>query len=230
MDQTALRPSRPDQAAPDPWLSGVRVVAGALAVGVAWGFLTQVLQGDIAPPWSTLVNAVSPWVAPAFVMGCLARHPLTAALAGLALCTGENVGYYAAAVNHGWGLAVLPMTFWTLAGLVGGPVFGWAGWCWRRRGGELGALAGALLPAAFLSEGVVTFGMVNHAWAVTWLFAAIAAATAFAIGRRVGWRATLSWLPVALVLGAAGELALALVLLSAPTLFAQLAQVVHPPA
>jgi Family of unknown function (DUF6518) len=54
--------------------------------------------------------------------------------------------------GHEW------IAFWTVCAVVGGPLFGWAGWTWRRGAGRMRAAGAALLPATFLAEGTGGYG------------------------------------------------------------------------
>jgi len=148
------------------------VVVSGLAVGAA----TLVLQRHLSPPWSGLVNAVSPWVAPAFLAGTLWRRPAAAALAGLAMCLLEVLGYYGLAALQGRPFGPDITLYWTAFAFIGGPVFGVAGWAWWRASGWPWALGAAAMPAAWMAEALVFFQLRWHRPATAALFIAIGVA------------------------------------------------------
>lgn len=65
-------------------------------------------------------------------------------------------GYYTASAlggtfgSGGLGTAAV----WSVAGLTGGPLLGWAGWTVRRARGDLRAVAGAVIAMVVLGEGL----------------------------------------------------------------------------
>jgi len=190
----------------------------AIVIGVAWGAATSGLQTVL--PSSGLADAVSPWLAPALMVGALSRRPWAAVVAGALVCCGEVGGYYATSALRGFGINPAMVALWAVTGVVGGPVFGAAGWCWRRaRSLWWAALGAALLGGVFLTEGLVQYGAVLHYTGNAVVFstlgvlavgilgaAAPAAREAGAPGRGAG--AAAAWSLPVLVLGAAGEAAL----------------------
>ncbi|WP_298459631.1 DUF6518 family protein [uncultured Cellulomonas sp.] len=198
----------------DPGRRAPVVLALGLVIGLAWGAATSGLQTLL--PTSGLANAVGPWVVPAFVVGALSRRPWVAVAAGVLACSGEVAGYYLVSAARGFGVNPSMVAVWACAGLVGGTVFGAAGWCWRRattvRAGALGA---ALLGGVFLAEGVVQYGLILRYPGNAVLFCVIGALLAVVLGagspaaRAAGARgrgvgAAAIWLLVVLALGAAG--------------------------
>ena len=193
-------------------------LAVAVLVGVAWGAATSGLQTVLPSPFSGLANAVSPWVAPAFVLGALTRRSwLVAAAAGTLVCLGEVGGYYLLSLVRDFSVNPGMVVTWAATGVVGGPVFGAAGWCWRRvRSMRWAGLGAALMGGVFLSEGAVGYGVylrypgdaVVFCALGTLLLLALAAAApaaraAGAPGRGIG--TAMVWLLLVLPLGAAGE-------------------------
>lgn len=190
----------------------------AVVVGLVWGAATSGLQTLL--PTSGLANAVAPWVAPAFLVGALSRRLPIAVLAGVLVCFGEVGGYYLTSALRGFGINAAMVALWAGTGVVGGPVFGAAGWCWRRaRQVRWAVLGAALLAGVFLTEGAVHYGAVLHYTGNAVVFCAIGAllvvvlgATAPAVraagapGRGAG--AAAAWLVVVLVLGAAGQMSM----------------------
>ncbi|MGW3160352.1 DUF6518 family protein [Streptomyces sp. NPDC001089] len=63
---------------------------------------------------------------------------------------------------------------WAVAGLVGGPLLGWAGWTVRRGQGNVRMVAGAVIPMVLLGEGL-WFALILHYWADAASFLAVGA-------------------------------------------------------
>jgi uncharacterized protein DUF6518 len=192
----------------------VVVRAGVVVVlGLVTGALTSVLQKYLDLPWLSLVNAASPWLAPAFAAGALQRRPGTAAFAGLAACLFELLGYYLTAAARGYfgdgGRGVL--LFWTGCAVVGGPVFGLAGELWRRASSRARGLGTAVLAAAFLAEAWVQYAWRLHYRGCAVLFTVLGLGVFALLGRREGHLAAARWLLLALPLGILAELLLGLV-------------------
>jgi uncharacterized protein DUF6518 len=200
------------------WLAPRREVAASPAacaavvagVGLAVGAATSVLQAYASPPWLSLVNSASPWLAGMFVTGPLWRRPWPAAAGGTATGLLELVGYYVTAAARGYPAGTSILLFWGACAVIGGPLAGLAGWAWWR--GPLGALGGSFLPGAFLAEAAVTYAWRLHYLSSALLFVVTGAAV-FALaglrGRRHGRMAV--WLPVVFAAGVAAELVLGLV-------------------
>jgi hypothetical protein len=114
----------------------VRAVAGALVVGLALGFLTQYLQGELPGNWNTLANSGVVWVLVAFMVTAALRLPTGwSALLGFLTLFSALIGYYLSArFIEGATSSASTMAVWVLAALVGGPVFGVAGSWWSEGG------------------------------------------------------------------------------------------------
>ncbi|WP_405510085.1 DUF6518 family protein [Streptomyces cyaneofuscatus] len=136
--------------------SDVRARVGRAAVatggGLLLGVLTNLAQGWLPDTWQQLPNSGAVWSAVAFAVGAvLYRHErlVRAALGGAVAEVGLVVGYYGYAEfgRDGAGSLFFPLVWLGLA-FVAGPLFGAAGWWWRRgrdvrrRVVGLGAFAG----------------------------------------------------------------------------------------
>jgi hypothetical protein len=204
-----------EQANTPPVRSPAVRIAAVVLVGVLVGAVTDVLQKYLDTPWSSLANAASPWLAPAFAVGALQRRNWGAALAGLMTCVFELAGYYVASAVRGYyasdgGHAIL--LFWTGCALVGGPVFGVAGRLWWQASGRFRGLGAAVLGAAFLAEAVVSYGYRLHYTSSAILFAAIGVALLGLLGLRGRQYVPMAgWLLATLPAGVLAEFALGLV-------------------
>jgi hypothetical protein len=131
--------------------------AGALVVvaGLATGVATQLGQSFLPDGWSHVANAISPWLLVAFLLGSRMPDRPWAAGAGIAALVLALVGYYAMIeLRYGYGASTSSVLLWGIAALVGGPVFGVAGWTWRFETGWRRAAAIGLLAAVAIAEGV----------------------------------------------------------------------------
>jgi hypothetical protein len=187
---------------------------GALVVvfGLGVGAITSILQGHVQFPWLSLVDAASPWLTPMFFAGVLWRRSPSAAVAGLAMGLSELIGYYTTASARGYAPGHAIVLFWALCAVVGGPVFGWAGWAWWNGRGSSGALGASVLPAAFFAEAAVVYAIRLDYWSSAILFAVIGAALAVLLGLAQRRQARLAkWLLVTFPLGIVAGLILGLV-------------------
>lgn len=181
-----------------------------VVAGLVMGAVTSVLQKYLNSPWLSLVNAASPWLAPAFAVGTLQRRVGGAALAGLATCVFELAGYYLTSAARGFGAGDGILLFWTGCAVVGGPIFGLAGWLWRQD--RVPGLGASVLAASFLAEAAVSYGWRLHYTSSAILFALIGVAIAVLLGLRDRRHlAICRWLLVAVPAGAVAELILGLV-------------------
>jgi len=201
--------SGPGRAARPSRLRAAGLVAVLAVTGLAVGAVTSVLQRYLNQPWLSLVNSASPWLAPMFGLGALWRRPITAAVAGLGTGLAELAGYYltAAARGHPAGGGIL--VFWAACAVVGGPVFGAAGWLWWRHSGRLGRLGASALPAAFLAEAAVVYAWSLRYYSSAVLLAVIGVALLAVAGLRGNGPArAAAWLLVTFPAGVAAELVL----------------------
>ena len=133
----------PDAPAVDPRTAGPLAPIGlAVAAGLITGALTSVGQsalGDTA--FQGVANAVSPWLVAPFLVGAFTRRTVLAAFVGMLTCAAQVAGYYLVADLRGFAVGSASILLWTVAGVVGGPLFGVAGRCsaWRA---DCGAMVG----------------------------------------------------------------------------------------
>jgi hypothetical protein len=131
----------------------IRLAALVLVGGLATGVVTQLGQSILPTGWSQAANAISPWLLVAFLVGSTMPGWRAAALAGAATLVLALIGYYAmTTLRFGIGGSGSSLVFWGLGAVLGGPVFGGAGWWWRRGSHRARAGALGLLTAAFIAE------------------------------------------------------------------------------
>jgi hypothetical protein len=137
-----------------------------LAVGLLIGFLvgtaTSFAQAELGGTWQALSNSASPWLLGAFAAGAIQLRWGWAAAAGLGACVLEVVAYYLVTSLRGYPVNYTWIVFWVVCAVIGGPVFGWAGWAWRRAAADLRPVGGAFLPATFIAEAIGTYQLRLH--------------------------------------------------------------------
>src|ERR1700733_5811525 len=187
-------------------------MAAVLVIGLLAGAGTSVLQKYLGSPWDSLANAASPWLVLMFAAGVLWARPPAAALAGAAAGVLELAGYYLTAAARGYPAGPGILAFWTACAVLGGPLFGAAGWAWWRGPAALSALGAAALPAAFLAEAAVAYAWRLHYWSSAALFAVLGVVAFVLAGlRRRQYAAAARWLLAAFPAGVAAELLLGLI-------------------
>jgi Family of unknown function (DUF6518) len=202
-EQAARRPAGPPVAAR---------MAAVLVIGLLAGAGTSILQKYLDSPWDSLVNAASPWLVPMFAAGVLWARLPAAALAGTATGLLELAGYYLTAAARGYPAGSGILLFWAACAVLGGPVFGAAGWAWWRGPAALSGLGTAALPAAFLAEAAVTYAWRLHYWSSAALFAALGVVVFVLVSlHRRQYLVAARWLLAAFPAGVAAELLLGLI-------------------
>lgn len=181
------------------WIA-VRACA-PIAIGVLIGAATSVGQTCLNLPWLALANAASPWLLGGFIAGALQVRRNASLAAGLVACAGEVIAYFLVSAARGYGVGGGSVVFWVVCAVVGGPVFGLAGWAWWRRQGRAGSLGAAFLPGTFLGEAIGSYVLRLHYYSAGVLFSVIGIAALVLLGWRVRRPDILLW---AAVTGAAG--------------------------
>jgi hypothetical protein len=184
--------------------AGGRLVIVA-AVGLLVGVVTQIGQSVLPNGVSQAANAISPWLLAAFLLGSQMPDRRWAAAAGFGVLVFALVGYYGMIqLRYGYGGSTGSLAFWGLGALVGGPLFGVAGWSWRSGAGWRRAAAIGLLAAVPIAEGIYLTRILPDV-TVGLGFVVVGLLVPLLFGRTSAdrWRAYVAVLP-ALVLGAVG--------------------------
>ncbi len=133
----------------------LQLVAVAIGVGLALGVLTQIGQSVLPEGLGQVANSISVWVAVAFFVGAIASTPRLASVVGFVTLVAALVGYYGMIwIRFGYTGGGSSLILWTVGALLGGFVFGPAGWYWRWTSGNVRIAAIALLAAVFVAEGL----------------------------------------------------------------------------
>ncbi|GAA2241162.1 hypothetical protein GCM10010232_30250 [Streptomyces amakusaensis] len=134
--------------------SPVIVLAATGTFGLLLGWATYGLHGT-TPVLDRLTNSTSTWIIWTAAAGALIRGRRLAVWGGALMMLATCGGYYAASALGGtFGSGALgTAAVWSVAGLIGGPLLGWAGWTVRRGRGDLRPVAGAVVAMVVLGEG-----------------------------------------------------------------------------
>lgn len=119
----------------------VTILTATAIFGLLLGWATYGLHGT-TPLLERATNSVSTWIIWTAAAGALIRVRPLAVWGGALMMLATCGGYYAASTlgdtfgAGGLGTAVV----WSMAGLAGGPLLGWAGWTVRRGRGNVRAV------------------------------------------------------------------------------------------
>jgi hypothetical protein len=159
------------------------LVALVLTAGLGIGAATSFGQGHLSGALSPLVNSASAWLVAPFFFGSRMTSVRGAAAAGFAVCVLQLVGYSVTAELRGFSAGGTIVVFWTMCAVVGGPIFGAAGRLWRVHAEPLHSVGSAVLPAAFLAEGLWVYVHELRYWGAAALWLAIGALLALVMTR-----------------------------------------------
>ena len=188
-------------------ISGFPLALGLL-LGAVVGALTDILQAHVSGSFAGLANAVSPWIVAAFFAGSAARRARIAAFAGILACLAELAAYVITAEMRGYAQSLDYTVFWAVGGLVGGVVFGFAGFAWSHPTRRCTGLGPALLSTAFLTEAAY-FLIALHYVGEAVVFSVAAAITFLGLGaNKRQYLASIRWMTATIPCGALGELVL----------------------
>ncbi|WP_033328978.1 DUF6518 family protein [Streptomyces yerevanensis] len=153
----------------------VTILTATAIFGLLLGWATYGLHGT-TPLLERATNSVSTWIIWTAAAGALIRVRPLAVWGGALMMLATCGGYYAASTlgdtfgAGGLGTAVV----WSMAGLAGGPLLGWAGWTVRRGRGDVRAVAGAVIAMVTLGE-ALWLGLALHYWGEAAVFMAVGA-------------------------------------------------------
>ncbi|MER7490443.1 DUF6518 family protein [Streptomyces sp. NPDC126497] len=131
------------------------VLPAVVAFGLLLGWATYTLHG-MTPLLERATNSVSTWIIWTAVAGALIRDRRLAVWSGALMMLATCAGYYTtSALGDAFGAGGLgTAAVWSVAGLAGGPLLGWAGWTVRHGQGDARPPAGAAIAMVVLGEGL----------------------------------------------------------------------------
>ena len=176
-------------------------LGAVIAIGAGIGVATSFAQARLSMPWAALANSASPWLAGGFAAGALQSRRGAAVAAGLSACVLEVLAYYATSMARGFPASHAYIVFWTVCAIAGGPLFGLAGWAWRRETGRARVVGGAFLPGTFIAEGIGAYLLRLHDDSAAWLYLVIGAALLIVIAWPLRRLELLLWTSAVTVVG-----------------------------
>nr|WP_127530527.1 DUF6518 family protein [Paenibacillus kobensis] len=123
--------------------------------GIIVGILTVLGQGVLPGNWGSLANSGTVWLIPAFYVGGLGPSKLKSALASILTLCGMVMGYYGyAMIIQDVAHSIYYILVWTGAAILGGLIFGIAGYLWGQDQGSKHKYGSALISGVFITEGL----------------------------------------------------------------------------
>jgi hypothetical protein len=180
----------------------------SLILGIAIGVITVLGQGVLPGNWNSIANSGAVWLLPTFFIGSLNSKKLKASLSGILALLGMVIGYYGYAmivqqVAHSFYFILV----WSVCGIIGGIIFGIAGFLWSRRG-PLHTLGSALIGGVFITEGLnilIHRNDYRHMITVGYVEIIFGILLVLILGRSIKERLlALSWLLLIVILGIIG--------------------------
>ncbi|WP_376768438.1 DUF6518 family protein [Paenibacillus planticolens] len=128
------------------------------AAGIIVGILTVLGQRVLPGNWNSLANSGTVWLIPAFFVGALGSTKTRSAIASILSLIGMVAGYYGYSMMiHGVAHSLYFIMVWLGAAMIGGILFGIAGYLWSRDIGSKHKYGSALIGGVFITEGLHLF-------------------------------------------------------------------------
>lgn len=150
--------------------SPLLALSAVTAFGLLLGWATFTLHGT-TPLLERATNSVSTWIIWTAAAGAVHRTARLAAWSGGLMMLATCAGYY---LTAGVGDTAGTAAVWSVAGLAGGPLLGWAGWTVRHGRGTARATAGAAIAMVVLGEGL-WLGLTLRYWGEAAVYLAVGA-------------------------------------------------------
>lgn len=134
----------------------------SILTGIIIGILTVLGQGVLPGSWNSIANSGVSWLLPAYFIGAMGSTKTKSALFSILSLLGMVVGYYGYEmliqnVPH----SIYFILVWTGAAIIGGTIFGIAGYLWRSGKGLKHKIGSALIGGVFITEGLDKFIHIN---------------------------------------------------------------------
>lgn len=130
----------------------------SVVVGIIVGILTVLGQGVLPGNWNSLANSGTIWLIPAFFVGARGTTMSKASIASTLALLGMVTGYYGySMVVQDVAHSLFFITLWVGVAIIGGVIFGFAGFLWGRDKSSKHKYGSALLGGVFITEGLNLF-------------------------------------------------------------------------
>jgi len=111
------------------------------------------------------------------------------------------LSYYVTSMSRGFPASHAYIVFWTVCALVGGPLFGLAGWAWRHGAGRARIIGAAFLPGTFIAEAVGAYLLRLHYNSAAGLYLVIGAVLLVVLAWHVRHLELLAWTGAVTIVG-----------------------------
>lgn len=128
-------------------------------LGILIGILTVLGQAYLNGNFNSIANSGTVWLLPAFFISSVNNKMRNSIFAGTASLFGMVIGYYGfEAIRNQHSFSVgYHMIIWLFCAVIGGIIFGAAGYLWRHKEQKFHSLGSALLSGIFLVDGLNMF-------------------------------------------------------------------------
>jgi hypothetical protein len=150
--------------------------------GLAIGALTVFGQSILPGSWNHFANSGAIWLLPAFLIGSIMPSYRWASPAGVVTLFGALTGYTLTAGALGYPYTLSAFAFWGVIGVIGGPIFGAAGYAWRSQDIRQRVIGLGLLGGVFVAEGWFMMQYIQDLLA-GWLFIGVGLLLALLLAR-----------------------------------------------
>ncbi|MFD6509947.1 DUF6518 family protein [Bacillus sp. NPDC060175] len=126
-----------------------------IIVGITFGILTVWGQRILPGHWNSLANLGSVWLVPAFFVGSFSLSKRIAMISSTVSLFGMVLGYYGyAIIIQNVAHSIYFISAWTVCSVVGGVIFGIAGFLWRDTVNPYHKFGSALISGVFITDGL----------------------------------------------------------------------------
>jgi hypothetical protein len=168
-------------------------LALATAVGLAGGAATEWSILHLPFSLEPLSNTAAPWVLVAFAVALAARGMGEALVLAVVTLVALVLGFYVAEALRGWSVSRHQVEFWSVTGVVAGPLVGLAAG-WLRHGGRTaGAVGAGVLGGLLAGEAVHGLTALRFSSPADYWHAQLVLGVGLAIGLTL-WRFRRRWL------------------------------------
>lgn len=131
----------------------------SVLLGTIVGILTIFGQGHLKGNWNSLANLGTVWLVPAFFISSTGHRKISSIISCSLCLIGEVIGYYCfQSLIYNYNFLVNYFTIiWLGCAIVGGVIFGLAGYLWYHKDEKFHGLGSALLSGVFLTDGLNMF-------------------------------------------------------------------------